>query len=164
MADRPAKRARLIDLRSRLPYCSQSALSALLRIAASEELPDSSSRAFIRSARDSASTVATPYGPVHQELALETTTGGELKLELQAPFASFWWACNISSQLSALLKRNHDATPSTIEKPWRLLLYCDEVLPGNQLAYKSERKFWAFYWSLLELGPAALADEVRKYM
>ena len=70
-------------------------------------------------------------------------------------------ACAVSEDLAKLVKRVHTRHPSSIAAPWRLLLYCDEIVPGNQLAYKSERKFWAWYWSILEFGSAALADEVE---
>ena len=159
MAERAAKRARLLDIRTRIPYCSQSALAALLQIAEDEELP-SASRQEIAAARDSVSQVATPYGELHQSISARTTSGGELKLEVQAPLACLWQACRVSAEFSELLKRSHAVIPSTIEAPWKLLLYCDEVIPGNQLAYNTSRKFWAWYWSILELGTSALADEV----
>ena len=155
------KRARLLDFRARLPYCSHSALSTLLRVAEDGELPGRASRKEIAGARDTSSTIATPYGALHQEVTMKGTDGDEVKLEVQAPLACFWQACNISASLSALVRRVHDATPSTIQDPWKLVMYCDEVLPGNQLAYRTERKFWAFYWSLLNFGSAALADEAR---
>ena len=43
--------------------------------------------------------------------------------------------------------------------PWSLILYADEILPGNQLAYKNKRKMWGIYWTILNLGSAALSDE-----
>jgi hypothetical protein len=33
-----------------------------------------------------------------------------------------------------------------------LVLYGDEVVPGNNLAYDNKRKIWATYWSFLEFG------------
>ena len=159
MAECPAKRARLLDIRTRIPYCSQSALAALLKIAETEELP-SGSRKDIAIARDSVSAIATPYGTLHQCISVRTTSGGELKLEVQAPLGCLWQACRVSAQFSELAQRCYAAQPATIAAPWKLLLYCDEVIPGNQLAYNTGRKFWAWYWSILELGTAALADEL----
>ena len=162
MADKAAKRARILDLRSRLPYCCQSALSALLRVAEQEGLPAAAQRWHIAAARDSVADTDTPYGKLHQQIAVPTTEGGELKLEVQAPFPCLWHACNASKQFSAMLQRRHAARPSSLAEPWRLILYCDEVVPGNQLAYKSERKFWAFYWTILDFGSAVVADEVAQ--
>ena len=164
MAGREAKRARLLDLRTRLPYCSHSALAALLRIAETEELPVGSSRQDIAAARDSVTDVDTPYGKLHQQLKIPSTSGNELTLEIQAPFPSLWQACRVSAAFSAMLQRMHAAKPSSLEEPWKLVLYCDEVLPGNQLGYKSARKFWAFYWSILEFGSATLSNEAARHM
>ena len=46
----------------------------------------------------------------------------------------------------------HAAHPSHV-KPWRLIVYNDEVTPGNQLAHTHPRKVQCIYFSFLELGP-----------
>jgi len=51
------------------------------------------------------------------------------------------------------------ALPPTIEKPWSLVIYADEVVPGNALSRANLRKVWVAYWSFLELGMAALSQE-----
>ena len=162
MEGRDAKRARLLDLRTRIPYCSHSALAALLRIAAEEGLPEGANRSDIAAARDSVTSIDTPYGKLHQQINVPTLSGPELKLEVQAPFPCLWHACRASAHFSAMLQRKHAAKPSSLAEPWQMILYCDEVLPGNQLAYRTERKFWAFYWSILDLGSAVLADEAAQ--
>ena len=43
----------------------------------------------------------------------------------------------------------HSLRPSSINKPWRLCVYCDEVHPGNILN-SSGRKAWCCYVSFLE--------------
>ena len=43
----------------------------------------------------------------------------------------------------------HQANPSTLEKPWDLIIYCDEMHPGNQLSSTS-RKAWCCYLSFLQ--------------
>ena len=40
-----------------------------------------------------------------------------------------------------------------------MLLYSDEVTPGNPLATMNNRNFHAVYWSFLELGENALFNE-----
>ena len=40
-----------------------------------------------------------------------------------------------------------------------IVLYSDEVTPGNVMAINHRRKFHAIYWSFLELGPNALSRE-----
>ena len=75
MADRPGKIAKLQSLRSRLPYVSQSALSAILQLAAQEELPGSCSRKDVRRARDDTVKELTPYGSLHQTITLPSSGG-----------------------------------------------------------------------------------------
>lgn len=155
MTSRPAKLARLQRIRAQLPYVSQSALAAVLQAVAQD--PDvvdgSASRRDVRHARNEFAATQTPYGPVHQKLQLTTKSGGTMHLEIQHPIAMLHAACVASKSLSELV----DAASAC--QPWRLILYADEILPGNQLAYKSARKMWCVYWSVLDWGAAALANE-----
>ena len=41
----------------------------------------------------------------------------------------------------------------------KLVVYSDEVTPGRELLKYNRKKFWVFYWSFLDFGPAALANE-----
>ena len=155
MEGRPAKIARLQSLRARLPYVSQAALSAILQVAATEPLPTGSTRADVRQARDIVPRLATPYGPLHQSVHMP----GGATLEIQHPFAMLYYACAHSTGFSSLVARAHAASPSTWQQPWKLILYADEIQPGNQLSYNNKRKLWGLYWSCLDWGSAALADE-----
>ena len=42
---------------------------------------------------------------------------------------------------------------------WSLILYSDEVSPGNQLKANNKRRLQTFYWTVKELGPKALSSE-----
>ena len=86
--------------------------------------------------------------------------GGPVQLEVQHPLAMLYHCCTLSSSLSKFIGQLAAARPPNIYRPWRLILYTDEVLPGNQLGYKSARKFWAVYWSIYEFGSSVLSDEV----
>ena len=74
--------------------------------------------------------------------------------------AIFYHTCKSSSQWATMIQRLAAARPPTLQSPWHIILYADEVVPGNQLAYENRRKLWAVYWSIRELGNAVLADEV----
>ena len=161
MAAPQQKRRRLqsgavASLRARLPYVSQSALAALFKEAQSEPLPTegATSRASIRKARDQCVSSSTPYGAVHQQVDIAEG----LTIDVQHPLAMLFWACKNSPRFSDMLERCLAKAPCTQANPWRIVVYCDEVSPGNQLAYKHERRTWAFYWSLLEFR-SFLADE-----
>jgi hypothetical protein len=163
MAERLAKRARVQRLRSKLPYVSQSALSALLKAAQSDEgLPDITSRRSIGKAKDSMVNTATPYGPLHQQVSISRAAAGAppQHIEIQNPFAMLYHVCLTCGWYAELLASAMAAKPCTVAEPWSLVLYTDEILPGNQLGYKGARKMWGFYWHIMELGPLHLSDEV----
>ena len=46
-----------------------------------------------------------------------------------------------------------------MDKPWHMVLYCDETEPGEQLGGHKLRKFHATYYSFMEFGAAALSCE-----
>jgi len=156
----PSQLAAVQALRSRLPYISQSALSSLLTIARNTPLPDACvSRRSIRRARDAVADIQTPYGPLHCNMTVDTSTGGPATVEVQSPFAMLYHSIASSPGLADFIESVHTETPSSATCPWTLVLYTDEILPGNQLSYKGARKMWGWYWSILELGPVALSDE-----
>ena len=161
MEGRPQKLARLQALRDRLPYISQSALAAVLKISQHEQLPLADRKDIIH-ARDLISKTATPYGAITQIIKVPCASGGDdIQVEVQNPFAMLYHCCSTSNAMSALVKRVHEKKPGTLSTPWNMILYTDEITPGNQLGYKSQRKLWAIYWSVLEWGPEALSDEDR---
>ena len=163
MTDRPSKLARLQSLRYRVPFVSQQALSSLLQIAAKEPLPDLARLADIRDARDSSVREVTPYGPLHQEITIGTIKGEPVKLEVQHPLAMLYKVCAVSSSMSDLISRTATARPSSPAAPWRIILYGDEILPGNQLAHNNKRKSWGIYWSILDFGTDVISnEELRK--
>lgn len=160
MESRPTKLARLQRLRCRLPYISQSALSSILRVARDEELPQECRRSDIRAARDLGTQVDTPYGKLHQRISLPSSDSADgIEVEVQHPLAMMYHCCTVSKPLSDLIMRVASTNGPTLMDPWHLILYSDEILPGNQLAYTHERKFWGMYWSILEFGAQILSEE-----
>jgi hypothetical protein len=57
-----------------------------------------------------------------------------------------------------LLERLRAKSPGR-DSPWRLIVYSDEVSPGNQLSHDNRRKLQCIYWSFFEFGPDALQHE-----
>jgi hypothetical protein len=159
MAERPAKLARLQHLRARLPFISQSALGSLLNAAEKEPLPTGCNRNTVREARNNIGLQRTPYGTLHQTIRVASIDGGFIDLEIQHPMAMLWHSCTVSESLSKLVQRTAAVHASSPERPWKLALYMDEILPGNQLGYTSARKMWCLYWTILDWGSAAVADE-----
>ena len=64
-----------------------------------------------------------------------------------------------SKRLRKLIDKQLALKPCTPDKPWNIILYSDEVTPGNTHSSQNDRKFQAVYWSFLEFGPWALSHE-----
>ena len=158
--DRATKLAKVGKLRRQLPHVSQSALSAILAEAKREPLPSISRRADIREARDAVAQQMTGYGRVQQQIPLARDDGTVWLLEMQAVLPMLVVTARDSTMFSNLMYTTACRVGMpTPEKPWRMILYADEVDPGNPLASSHGRKFWAVYWSIAEFGYLALSHE-----
>ena len=159
MEDRNAKLARVGRLRARLPYMTQSAFAALLAAAREEPLPDISRRDDVREARSRIARSQTPYGEVHMKIQVSCGRRS-MFVEVASPWPLLHVACEKSDGFSKLLLRVMDRrghpSPSS---PYKIGLYSDEITPGDQIMGKHRRKFQAVYWSIMELGAAALSLE-----
>ena len=155
MSDKPpaAKKLKITDLRWRLPFVSNNALACMLKLAEGQELP-TGSRTTIRRCRDAVVFEMTPYGPLHQKVLV-----GKYKIEIQNPFAMYWQVCKTSESFSTMMLGTLHRCGNDIAHPWSLIFYTDEVTPGNQLRPENERKLQCAYWSIMEFGPAVLANE-----
>ena len=143
-------------LRGRLPFITQSALAAVLKIAATEELPKVTNRHHIRKARDFLAKEETPFGALHQTISV----GGGVQLEIQHPAAMLYYAVKSSPAFGALIERKLGTHPCSLATPWRLCLYTDEISPGNQLAHVHRRKAWGVYWSIAEFDEQLSAEDI----
>ena len=158
--ERPAKARKLNDFRRRLPHCSASALGAILQAVQDTGLPEGGvGRDALRAARDCQCNEETPYGSLIEHIWVKTTTGEWHAIPICNPFAFLLVAVRDCCQFNSFLLARLQDHPSTPDKPWTLLIYADEVTPGNPLATMNNRKFHAVYWSFLELGRNALSNE-----
>ena len=160
MGDRAAKLRKLNDFRRRLPHCSASSLSAIMLDVRENGLPECGvSRTRLREARDLQNSEPTPFGPILQTAVVIDKHDVEQNLTIAHPLALLWTASSDSNSFSAFLQQKLKDHPPSFEKPWNLVLYSDEVTPGNPLATLNKRKFHAIYWSFLEFGVNALSRE-----
>ena len=86
---------------------------------------------------------STPYGPVVQKIAL-----GAEKLQswdICHPFAFLWHLTNISTHFSQIM-----ASCATPSQPLRLVLYADELVPGNPFRPEKGRKLFCIYWAFVD--------------
>ena len=67
-----------------------------------------------------------------------------------------------SSSLRAvprILENCHQNCPSSLPNPWRIVVYADEVVPGNPLKATNLRKVWGIYYGICETGHKCLQCE-----
>ena len=137
-----------------LPHLTTSALASTLQYVKDNDISDmpvsrrSWDKAKMKSLKD------TPYGPMLVKLSLiATPPHANREMVAVNPFAYMHTAFHEQGGFFDMLKTKLTSRPSTPEAPWRLVLYSDEVVPGNQLSVHNSRKVWVIYFSFLELSP-----------
>ena len=160
MGDRAAKLRKLNAFRRKLPHCSASALGAILKEIKQHGVPEgATSRDAFRDARDLQNHTATPFGAIVQTLAVSDKDDVDQQLTIAHPIALLWVASKECLSFSAFFLEKLKDNPPSLENPWHIVLYTDEVTPGNPLATMNNRKFHAVYWSFMEFGVNALSRE-----
>ncbi len=89
----------------------------------------------------------TPYGPVVQDMGLEMNDGKIFKWDFIHPFAFLWYLSLKCVEFGEMMTA---ALGSTVHGVLSLLLYGDELVPGNVLRHDAGRKVFAFYYAFLE--------------
>ena len=133
-----------------LSAVSDSALAKILKV-----LSTSPCEAFSRKTIHKAA-VADYTPDVAYKINLKMAEGGEdFVWELLRPQALLDTCTRVSEGFRSLF-RGHRMSP---EHPWHLILYHDELTPGDLLAAEQNKKHFAFYFSFREFGQAALSHE-----
>lgn len=139
-------------------YASQSAIEGLLKELKGRRITVTS-RQSIKRAREKNINVDTPFGPVIQELEVEKLNGKMDKI----PYAHPWALMHSLLASCPDFKRFFDDRMAqcnpTESSPWRLIIYSDEITPGNVIAHDQRRRTQACYWSLAEYGFPNLCHE-----
>ena len=86
-----------------------------------------------------------------QNIDLELAEGGTTTMCFANFLVYLLGLCQQGGSYSQLFQKAHQENPSTFERPWRLILYCDEIIPGNVLG-RATRKCWCIYATFLEYG------------
>jgi hypothetical protein len=110
-------------------------------------------------ARNTLANALTPYGKIQQVLHLTGIDEPQHDLLVNHPLAMFWYACHSCRHFWDFFCKSHGTTPSSDTKPWHLLIYADEICPGDAFKPQPTRKIQAVYFSFLEFGPMALTRE-----
>ena len=141
--------------RSLQSKCNDSVLSSILQLL---DQPSSSRRTIGRAVQAELGH-DTPYGKCLQNLNLPLKVGGEFKWTYSNPLAmlSLFTTCSVTfATLMSSTLRTH---PCSLEHPWDVIFYTDEVTPGNFLSIDQSRKVHCFYFSFKQFGWHALSRE-----
>ena len=148
---RPSKLAKLHHFKAKMPAHTQAALAAMIKEAQETGLPEVSSSKHQTEARRQLldECQGGSLGPIIQTATLLTAKGEECTMF----FANFLvYLAAIYSRggsFCQMVQRKHQSTPSGPTRPWNLILYTDELCPGNVLG-RAERKTWTVYATFLE--------------
>ncbi|CAK0814499.1 unnamed protein product, partial [Prorocentrum cordatum] len=141
--DRPAKLRRLSRLRAELPFMHCHAMAQFLASVKRDGIPElGSRRQDIRDARELMVGENTPCGKLHQNVIV-----GQHTVEICSPAAMLWY-CSALPAMQPLWQRALE-----LPRPWRIIIYGDEIGAGNALAHAQNRKSWGIYWAIAEFGP-----------
>lgn len=142
-----------------MPYVSRSAFTAILSEIEKKGLPEITSKRGLQEIDEHNLNALDSYGPLFTTASAVETAGGEQPV-LLVNFLSYLQGCfQTNGSFTELLLEAHARRPSSPEDPWRLIVYSDEVVPGNVIAHRQERKTWAVYVAFQELGQLVLQSE-----
>ena len=157
--DRAAKLRRLECLRRRLPHMSAAALAEACRVFSTEPVPDLHQRKHCAEAAELILESSSSLGPVLRKMTLVGCDGRKVTVDA----VDFWpyldVAVRAESGFAAHFWNTLDDRPVLPSRPWSLVVYADEIVPGNVLAPDPQRRLWAAYASFLELGSYCLQQE-----
>ena len=148
-ASKRAKLTQLLEFKSKLPAHSQEALESILKEAKKSGIPELVSSNAQKEARLQllAECHGSALGPLILESTLELEDGTKTPFHYTNFLVYIMALYHRDTSFTQLVQNCHTASPSTMDRPWGLILYCDEIVPGNVLG-RAERKCWCIYASI----------------
>ena len=150
---RAAKLARLQDFKGRLPAHSQAALESILNECKKSGIPELTSSKDQRAARRQLldSMHGGQLGPLLQTAEVQALDGSTQNMVYCNALCYIAALYAKGGSFTELLQACHKKRPSSSFEPYSLILYSDEVIPGNILG-KASRKSWCYYCTFKEFG------------
>lgn len=142
-----SKRRRTLSELVGLKGVTASALEAITKKTAhspDEIVSSSSSYRFLNS----------EFDPLLTTIKLPLKNGDLFDWYISSPSATLQYFATTSVKIRMLLQRAIPRPDATIN----IILYADEVTPGSLLRPDNQRKFMAWYWSVVEFGRDGLCD------
>ena len=139
--ERDKKLQRLNSLRRSSPFCSQSALRAILEDCQKHGVPELTNPKHMKEATRKTLDACNLYGPLLEMQECRTAKGTTASFLLVNVLSLLSGLCQQGGAYYKLLKMYANSTST----PLQMALYSDEVIPGSQLAARTERKSWCIF-------------------
>ena len=145
LMDRVAKLRKLENKRRQLPHASAAFFSAVLKAVKDDPTlaEGPSRRQDFRQARDAVVLEDTSFGPMLVIVQASKADNTLVDLYAAHPFAVLEYSILKNNRFKAFFERRLRAMPCTQETPWHIILYSDEVTPGNVHAPLNKRELQA---------------------
>ena len=150
---KPKRKRTALDMRGK-HHVSQRALSHICKDIKLKGMVKATSPRTQGRNRSALANRDTPFGKLIQERSLVTKKGGTIRIPFLHPAAMLWVCCEDRNEFKTFFSSVLERQPRL-----RIVQYTDEVTPGRELLAYNDKKVWVLYWSFLEFGPAALANE-----
>ena len=150
----PGKKQKLSSY-GRNSFVSGRALSALMKEVKERGIPDADSRTSIYDARMQELDEETKFGKVIDIVDAVDDNGDPQEIALVNPFAFIQLAIKRCILFKAFLLNVFRQCGNRIT----IVLYSDEISPGQVLVARVPRKTQTIYWSLFEFGSYILSQE-----
>ena len=99
------------------------------------------------------------YGPLQLDIELELKTGGKTTVPCNNLLSYLDVLYSRTSSFKGLLDQRHSTAPSSVDHPWGLVNYTDELVPGNPLG-PGLRKTWCIYGTFVQFSLDDLSNEL----
>ena len=144
------------------PQISQRALESTLQHVRDYGLPSTISAASQRRARHAAVQSESPYGQVLQPFRLDLARPGtSWETWLCHPFALLYRTIQECKPFRSLLREKLQQHPCTVTRPWRIIIYFDEVTPTDPCSTKADgHKIYGFYWTFCEFADVIFDNDI----
>ncbi|CAJ1425165.1 unnamed protein product [Effrenium voratum] len=143
----------------RRSYVTQSAMVAVLKAVRDHGLPERISRQTLKRTRQQELPKDTALGDLWRTIELELQDGSSLSLPV-SPLPLLQVCVSRSPQFGQFLAEKLGANDNEKDPQLQVLLYCDEVVPGNVLKGNNQRKLVSFYWSVGQYGASISREDL----
>eukprot|EP00438_Fugacium_kawagutii_P024642 Skav216075 [mRNA] locus=scaffold1111:21114:23159:+ [translate_table: standard] len=134
-------------------FVSQSGVIAVLQSVKEHGIPDTISRRALKRARkDALATDLLPFGELFHTIDVDMTDGSLQQFPVLNPLAWLHLLLTTIEEFRQYFFALIDSTGCDYTHPWDIVLYCDEISPGNVLKPTNNRKLVGWYWTFWQFG------------